>query len=94
MPTIKMTSRGQMTLSKEVLKHLGVKPGDRIAVELLPDGSAFLQADRPSKSIDSFIGLLAGKTEKVATIEEIDEATKRGWAGVGQSNMPLSKRRI
>ena len=30
---------------------------------------------------DGFVGLLAGKTKKVATIEEINEAASRGWAG-------------
>jgi hypothetical protein len=27
-----------------------------------------------------FVGLLAGKTTKVATLEEINEATAWGWA--------------
>ena len=32
-------------------------------------------------SINSFIGVLAGKTKKVATIKEINEAAAAGWAG-------------
>jgi hypothetical protein len=36
---------------------------------------------RPTETIDDFIGLLAGKTKKVATIEEINQATRDGWAG-------------
>ena len=31
--------------------------------------------------LNSFVGLLAGKTQKVATIEEINEAAAQGWAG-------------
>jgi len=31
--------------------------------------------------IRDFIGVLAGKTKKVATIEEINEAAAAGWAG-------------
>jgi hypothetical protein len=31
--------------------------------------------------IRDFFGLLAGKTKKVATIEEINEAVAAGWAG-------------
>jgi hypothetical protein len=32
-------------------------------------------------NIRNFFGLLAGKTKKVATIEEINEAAAAGWAG-------------
>jgi hypothetical protein len=38
-------------------------------------------AARPTGIIDDFIGILAGKTKKVATLEEINEAIERGWAG-------------
>jgi len=82
MTTMTITARGQVTFRKEILKHLGIKPGDRIALELLPDGRASLKAARPGKSIDSFLGLLAGKTKKVATIEEMNEAIEKGWAGI------------
>ena len=33
-------------------------------------------------TIHAFFGLLAGKTKKVATIEEINEAAADGWAGL------------
>jgi bifunctional DNA-binding transcriptional regulator/antitoxin component of YhaV-PrlF toxin-antitoxin module len=82
MATLTVTARGQVTFRKDILVHLGVKPGDKIALELLPDGRAALRAARPSGTIDGFIGLLAGKTKKVATIEEIGEAAARGWAGL------------
>lgn len=48
---------------------------------LLPDGRGVLKAARPAGTIASFVGLLAGKTQKVATIEEINEAAAQGWAG-------------
>jgi hypothetical protein len=38
-------------------------------------------AKTPTGTIHDFIGILAGKTKKVATIEEINEAAARGWAG-------------
>ena len=37
---------------------------------------------RPTGTIHNFIGMLAGKTKKVATIEEINEAAADGWAGL------------
>ena len=81
MAMLTVTARGQVTFRKEILVHLGVKPGDKIALELLPDGRAALRAAKPSGSIDAFLGLLAGKTDKKASIEEISEAAARGWAG-------------
>ncbi|MFO1265759.1 MAG: AbrB/MazE/SpoVT family DNA-binding domain-containing protein, partial [Rubrivivax sp.] len=66
---------------KDVLQHLGVKPGDKIELDLLPDGRGVLKAARPTGSIRSFVGLLAGRSGKVATVEEINEALQRGWAG-------------
>jgi AbrB family looped-hinge helix DNA binding protein len=81
MATLTITARGQVTLRKKVLEHLGLKPGGKIELELLPDGRGVIWAAKRTGKIDDFIGLLAGKTNKVATIEEINEAAAEGWAG-------------
>ena len=81
MTTLTVTAKGQVTLRKDVLQHLGIKPGEKIELDLLPDGRGLLKAARPSGTIKGFVGLLAGKTRKVATIEEINRATAQGWAG-------------
>lgn len=81
MTTLTVTARGQVTFRKDVLQHLGIRPGDKIELDLLPDGRCVLKAARPAGTIGSFVGLLAGRTQKVATIEEINEATAQGWAG-------------
>lgn len=81
MTTLTVTARGQVTFRKEVLQHLGIRPGDKVELDLLPDGRGLLKAARPAGTISSFVGLLAGRTQKVATIEEINEAAAQGWAG-------------
>jgi bifunctional DNA-binding transcriptional regulator/antitoxin component of YhaV-PrlF toxin-antitoxin module len=81
MATLTVTARGQVTFRKEVLQHLGIKPGEKIELDLVPDGRGILKAARPSGTIGGFVGLLAGRTKKVATLEEINEASTRGWAG-------------
>lgn len=81
MTTLTVTARGQVTFRKEVLQHLGIGPGQKIELDLLPDGRALLRAARPTGTIEGFVGLLAGRTKKVATIEEINEATAQAWAG-------------
>ena len=81
MTTLTVTSRGQVTFRKKVMQHLGIKPGEKIELDLLPDGRGLIRAAKAAGTIDGFLGLLAGRTKKVATIEEINEAAARGWAG-------------
>jgi bifunctional DNA-binding transcriptional regulator/antitoxin component of YhaV-PrlF toxin-antitoxin module len=81
MTTLTVTTRGQVTFRKKVMQHLGVKPGGRIELDLLPDGRGMIRAVRPAGTIKDFVGLLAGKTKKVATIEEMNEVAELGWAG-------------
>ena len=81
MATLTITSRGQVTLRKDVLQHLGIKPGEQIDVDKLPDGELRLRASKPKGHIDGFIGLLAGSTKKPLTIEEMNEIASSGWAG-------------
>jgi antitoxin PrlF len=81
MTTLTITSKGQVTFKKELLKHLEAAPGDRLDVNLLPGGRLEVKA-LPSDGIESFIGLLADKTRKVASVEEIAAAAAEGWADV------------
>lgn len=81
MATLTVTARGQVTFKKEVMRHLGVKPGEKIEIDLLPDGKGMLKAAKPVGSINDFVGLLAKRTKKVASIDEISAATSKGWAG-------------
>lgn len=82
MTTLTVTSKGQVTLKKELLQHLGVKPGQKIEVDALPDGQLAVRAARQKGSWEDIFGMLAGQTNKVATIEEMDEAIRKGWAGL------------
>jgi bifunctional DNA-binding transcriptional regulator/antitoxin component of YhaV-PrlF toxin-antitoxin module len=81
MPILTVTARGQVTLGKEVLQHLGIKPGDKIELDLLPGARCIFKAAPPSGTIESFFGLFAGRTSKVATLEEIEKASVDAWSG-------------
>jgi len=81
MTTLTVTTRGQVTFRKDVLQHLGIGPGEKIELDKLPGGRVILKAARPSGKIDRFLGLLAGKTKKIATLDEINEAAAAGGAG-------------
>lgn len=81
MARLTVTARGQVTFRREVLRHLGIKPGEKIELELLPDGRGIVRAAKPTGTIEDFVGVLSGRTKKVATLDQIHEAAVKGWAG-------------
>jgi len=80
--SLTVTSKGQVTLRKDLLAHLGVKPGQRIDVEALPGGRLQLHAEQATGSIDGFIGLMAGRSSHRASLEELSEAASSCWSGL------------
>ena len=81
MSNLTVTTKGRVTLRKDVLKHLGVQPGDKIAVEKLPDGRIELKAERASGKISDVFNFLKRENGPSLSIEEINEAARKGWAG-------------
>ena len=78
--TLTVTAKGQITLRKEVLEHLGVRPGDRVDVDLLKDGRLRVRA-KPGKPVTTIFGMLARPATPRRSIEELNEATAAAWAG-------------
>ncbi|TWG89553.1 hypothetical protein L598_000800000170 [Mesorhizobium sp. J18] len=83
MASLAVTVKGQVTLKRDLLQHLGIKPGERVEFEKLPGGELKVRAARPSGTIDGFIHALDGKVnlQKPLTIEEMSEIAAAGWAG-------------
>ena len=78
--TLTVTAKGQITLRKEVLGHLGVRPGDKLDVDLLKEGRLELRPRRGTSAAAVF-GLLARPGTPRLSIEDLNEATASGWAG-------------
>lgn len=81
MGTLSITAKGQLTLRKEILRHLGVRAGDKVEVDILPNGGVAIRAARPTGKISDAFGLLHRADGPVFSIEEINEAIAKGWAG-------------
>lgn len=81
MGTLTVTAKGQVTLRKDILKHLGVQPGEKIVVDKLPDGRVEVKAAHPTGKISDVFGLLKRKNGPRLSIDEINEAAARGWSG-------------
>ena len=77
---LKVTAKGQITLRKEVLRHLGIQPGDKVAVDLLPEGRAGLRAATAEGSLADFVGCLHRPGTKPLSIAEIGAIAAEGWA--------------
>jgi hypothetical protein len=80
--TILTVIDGQLILSEDVLKHLKLEAGDKVAVDFLPDGKLELTAVDDKKSdLESFFGSLHDPNGPVLSIEEIKRITEDAWAG-------------
>ena len=64
-----LTSKGQTTIPKEIRESLSIKPGDRMAFTLMPDGTVLLRVK--NKSVMSLAGSLRKKGQKPVPVEEL-----------------------
>jgi len=81
MATLTVTAKGQITLKQELLRHLNVRPGQKVKAEKLPDGRLMVTAAPKTGSIDRFIGSLERKGQPKLTIAQIKKITEDAWAG-------------
>ena len=61
MSTLTVTAKGQVTLRKDLLEHLGVHPGEKVTVDKLPDGRIEVKTARPRGKISDLFGSLKAK---------------------------------
>ena len=81
MTSLTITTKGQVTLRKELLRHLGVRPGEKIEVDKLPDGRIEMRAARPAGRISDVFDFLKRKNGPSLSIEEINKIAAGGWSG-------------
>ena len=84
MQQLTVTSKGQLTLRKSIMEHLGIQPGEGVEVVLEPGGKASLQAIKRTKDWSSFRGILQGAGNGLKlSIEELNEAIADAGAAAG-----------
>ena len=81
MRTLNVSASGQITLRKDMLKHLGVEAGDKVAMEKLPSGRIELRAAAQSGTIADVFDLLKRKKARKLSIAAINGISAHGWAG-------------
>src|SRR5271165_4998075 len=73
-----VTAKGQVTLRRAVLEHLGVKPGDQLGVALLPGGKAELTSIEAGHDLASLLGVLHRPGRSPVSLEEMQDAIESG----------------
>ena len=78
MSTATITSKGQITLPREVREHLHLSEGDRVEFLIEPEGGVRL---RPlTGSVRNLFGILHRPGMRALSVEEMDEAIGRHLA--------------
>lgn len=76
MATSTLTSKGQITIPKEIRDRLGVQEGDRIVFQFDEQGRLILRPETRDP-LDGLVGILRHRAkERPATIEEMNEAVR------------------
>jgi antitoxin component of MazEF toxin-antitoxin module len=81
MSTLTVTAKGQVTLRKALLKHLGVQPGQKVEVAMLPGGRIEVRAECALGKISDVFNLLKRSDGPSLSIGQINEIAAEGWAG-------------
>ena len=86
---LKLTAKGQITLKKEFLQHLGVEIGSLLEVEKLPDGGLKISAHMAENrtSFADFAGIFPNPTGKTVTLEEINDCIAQSYAQAGMKGL-------
>jgi bifunctional DNA-binding transcriptional regulator/antitoxin component of YhaV-PrlF toxin-antitoxin module len=80
MNKLAITAKGEVTLGKDILEHLGVQPGDKVTMDKLPGGRTEVRA-APTGKISDVFDLLKKKGGPSLSIEDINKVAAQGWTG-------------
>lgn len=79
MPTATLTTKGQITIPREVRDHLGVDAGDRLSFTVQNDGSVVV---RPlTRHVRELGGLLLRTGRRNVSVAEMDQGIARRMRG-------------
>lgn len=78
-----VTSKGQVTIPKEVRVRLGITTGDRLEFEVLPNGTLTAKRQRPG-SLADVLGILQRPGQRAVSVEEMNEAIAGYHAKAGR----------
>ena len=75
MPTATLTTKGQVTIPKEVRRHLGVDTGDRLSFVVQDDGTVLVEPI--TRHVRELGGILQRSRRRPVSIDEMDKGIGR-----------------
>jgi antitoxin PrlF len=78
-PRATVTSKGQITIPKEIRDQMRLKPGDR--VDFIKDRTGRILLKPINTDFRSLKGIIKSPFNRPITLEEMDEAIARGALG-------------
>jgi antitoxin PrlF len=83
-----VTSKGQITINKRLRDGLGLRPGDKLLVDVQPDGGLFIPPlKRRTKTWSDISGIAKRPGQPVLTIDELNDAIAEAGAEAGMAGM-------
>lgn len=79
MTSAKLTSKGQITLPREVREKLGVDKGDRVEFVIRDGGEIVIEP--ATIPLSSLRGMLKSGRRKAVSLKEMQDAIERGASG-------------
>lgn len=79
MTALTITSKGQLTLRRELLQYMGIAPGQQVEIHKQAHGVLTLQAKAP-EGLEAFAGCLPPPA-KALSVDEMNAIIASGWAG-------------
>ncbi len=76
MPTAKLTTKGQVTIPKEIRERMGLRAGDELRFSLRDDGSAIVEPHK--RDLRSLRGSVKPKDRQVSIEDMKDAVRSRG----------------
>jgi bifunctional DNA-binding transcriptional regulator/antitoxin component of YhaV-PrlF toxin-antitoxin module len=71
-----VTAKGQVTFRRAVLEHLGVQPGGKVSVSLLPDGRVSLSSAEAVHDIRRVKAALRRSRKRPVSLDEMRDAIR------------------
>lgn len=87
MPELTVTAKGQITIRKALLDGLGVRPGDKLHVDVRPDGGLVIPPARRTKTFADLAGSMVPPTGVSLTIDEINDAIVEAGTAAGMEGL-------
>jgi antitoxin PrlF len=78
MPTATLTSKGQITIPKEIREQLRLQTGHRVEFQI--DSNGKISLIPRNKDIRSLKGIIRPRRKKPVTVEEMQEAIGEGFS--------------